>query len=186
MANTTLVHPKHQKQPAKKATAKPAAKRRRENHKFGLDVREARHDVTLPILQVDIDEATKVKVDNVNDEENFLSCVVAQAATRVQGAGRVWIGRKTAYLAFPGDGHTLRYEVDAKARDTLERWDRGEHIAEGIEVRLRAPSKKRTRAEMRKTWRKNKHWHKKGTGRTQRESDPLHNIVRNGNLVRWS
>jgi hypothetical protein len=157
---------------------------------FGLRVVEAKEPLTLKLLQVDIDKAEESKTENVNDKNNFLSCVIAQAATRSFGAEQVAIMRRVAYVAFPGDGHAKRYLVDEKSHETLSKWDRGEHVAEGIELCLRPPSKMHTRAALRK---KNRAYAKRHSGearpitkRKQRNSDPLHNTVRNGNLVRWS
>lgn len=148
----------------------------------------------MPLLQVDIDTAEKVKPDDVNAEENFLSCVIAQAATRAWGAERVAILREIAYVAFPGEKHVKRYEIDPKSRKILEAWDRGEHVVEGVELRLKPPTKGRTAAARRK---RNAEWREEhgstdsfpGGRKTKirrRKPDPLHNIVRNGNLVRWS
>jgi len=166
-------------------------KRKYKSHRmFGLPVREAKEPVTLKLLQVDIDKADDAKQDDVNAKENFLSCVIAQACTRSFGADQVAIMRRVAYVAFPGDGHAKRYLVDQKSHDILSAWDRGEHIVEGIELRLRPPSKKHTRAALRK---KNASYTKRHSGqarpitnRKQRNPDPHHNVVRNGNLVRWS
>lgn len=171
----------------KTTKAKSSRKRTRQhNKKLGHTVKEAKRDLVVPLLEFDVEKAAEAKPDDVNSQDNFLSCVIAQAVTRACGAERVWIGRKTAYVAFPGENLTRRYEVSSHSRHILEAWDKGEEIEEGVELVLRAPSKKRTRAAMRETWKKNKQWHRKSTTRKQRGSDPLHNIVRNGNLVRWS
>lgn len=161
------------------------------NKVFGLPVREAKDTLVIPLLQVDIDEAQKHKPTDVNDKANFLSCVIAQGATRVCGADRVAILRATAYVAFPGDRHTKRYIIDKRSRQVLEAWDRGEPILEGVELRLRAPSRRTTRAAdraRRKVYRRQQPPgvgdRKRKTGRKQSPSDPLHNVVRNGNLVK--
>jgi len=172
----------------------PGPKPGSRNRKFGMPVREAKTPLAMPLLQVDIDKAAEVKTKDVNDPENFLSCVIAQAATRAWGVERVAILRETAYVAFPGEKHTKRYEIDPKSRKVLEAWDRGEPVLEGVELRLRPTAKGRT-AEVRR--KRNEAWRKKyghtdsfpGGRKTKikrRKPDPLHNIVRNGNLVRWS
>lgn len=159
---------------------------------FGLPVREAKETLVIPLLQVDIDQAQKIKTEDVNERANFMSCVIAQGATRVCGANRVAIMRRYAFVAFPGDRHTKRYEIDPRSRHVLERFDRGEPIIEGVELRLRAPSKANTRAAHR---RKSRTYRASGeapgtgqrkTTRKPRASDPLENVVRNGNLVRWA
>lgn len=186
----TLVHPRA-KQTAKRGRGRPLGSR---NRKFGLPVKEAKTPLSMPLLQVDIDKAQKVKPDDVNAPENFLSCVIAQAATRAWGAERVAILRDTAYVAFPGEKHTKRYLIDRKSRRVLEAWDRGEPVLEGVELRLRPPSKGATRDAYMK---RNREWHQKHgrsedfpggrkTTQKRRKPDPLHNVVRNGNLVRWS
>lgn len=162
----------------------------RKYHRFGLPVREAKEGLTLKLLQIDIDKAEEARADDVNDPNNFLKCVIAQAATRSFGAKQAMIMRRTAYVAFPGDGCARRYLVDQKSHDTLAKWDRGERVVEGIELQLRPPSKQRTRAAMRKanaSYRKATRGQAKPlTGRKQRKSDPLSGTVRNGNLVRWT
>jgi hypothetical protein len=161
------------------------------NRKFGLPVQEAKEHLTVKLLQVDIDKAQEVKPDDVNAKENFLSCVIAQATTRTLGEGQAAIMRRVAYVAYPGEKvpHTKRYLIDEGSHDVLSRWDRGEHIVEGVELRLRAPNPKHTLRELRKknaTYTKAKSGQKRPiTARKQRKSDPLHSIVRNGNLVRW-
>lgn len=123
----------------------------------------------------------------------------SRAELEAMGSGDRWrsavaIMREVAYVAFPGDGCTRRYLVDGKSRSTLEAWDRGEDIEEGVELRLLAPRKSHTRSALA---RKNRQWHDEHPGaysdkkarKTKRKNpqgDPLHNIVRNGNLVRWS
>lgn len=152
--------------------------------KFGLDLVDAERELTIPLLQADIDKADEVKVEDINDEANFLTCVLAQGVTRVCGARRVAILRTVAYVAYPGDKVTRRYEISDKSRYVLERFDRGEPIKEAVELTFRVPSKKRKLAKMRADWHKRKLRPK--TGRKQLPSDPLHQVVRNGNLVKWS
>lgn len=200
MPSSAPVHPKRAtKKPTSKPKAKPKAKGKRgrpvgsSNKMFGLPVRDAKNGLAMPLLQIDIDKAQKTKPEDVNAQENFLSCVIAQAATRACGADRVAIYRRTAYIAFPGEKHTKRYEIDPKSQSVLAAWDRGEPVLEGVELRLKAPSKSRTLASMRKQrkrWgRKHPEVHGKAgsrkTKRKQTPADPLHNVVRNGNLVRW-
>jgi len=188
----TLVHPQA------KSAAKPKKHKGRPkgsyNRKFGLPVKEAKAPLAMPLLQVDIDRAQKVKPEDVNAPENFLSCVIAQAATRAWGAERVAILRETAYVAFPGEKHTKRYTIDSKSRKVLEAWDRGEPVLEGVELRLMPPTKGKTRTAQLK---RNREWRQqhgssetfpggRKTAQKRRKPDPLHNVVRNGNLVRWS
>lgn len=159
------------------------------NKFFGLTIVDAKESLTIPLLQVDVEKAQAVKGDDVNARENFLACVIAQGATRVCGAERVAIMRQTAYVAYPGDKKALRYVIDDRSRAVLEAWDRGEPVVEGVELRLRAPSKHRGLNTMRRasrSWRKANPGKARRTDRKQRTPDPLHNVVRNGNLVRWS
>lgn len=183
-----LPTPKSAKQPEKNGshTGRPPGSR---NRFFGLPIVDAKESLTIPLLQVDVENAQAVKSKDVNAQENFLACVIAQGATRVCGAQRVAIMRQTAYVAYPGDKKALRYVIDNRSRAVLEAWDRGEHVVEGVELRLRAPSKKRRLNTMRRAsrnWRKGNPGGARRTERKQRTPDPLHNVVRNGNLVRWS
>jgi hypothetical protein len=71
--------------PPEKKTAvakKTRVRKSPRNRKFGLEVVESEDDLTISLLQVDITEAQKTKPDDVNDETNFLSCVIAQAVSR--------------------------------------------------------------------------------------------------------
>lgn len=170
---------------------KPKARRKREaTTRFGLKVTEAKADMNIALLQVDIDKAEASKPAQVNDEDTFLTCVIAQAVTRACGAGRVEINRRVAYVAFPGEEVTRRYEVTPHSREVLEAWDRGEEVKEGVELCLKAPSKSRTRKYMAKKIAEYREHNPEGKGRKtnrkQRSSDPLDHQVRNGNLVRWS
>jgi hypothetical protein len=158
------------------------------NKVFGLPVEEAIKDLEIPFLQVDIDKASKLKPDDVNDKTNFLCCVIAQGVTRVCGAERVAILRKNAYVAFPGDGVTLRYVIEEKSRRVLEAWDRGERVVEGVKLTLRAPTKAESRVEQRKRHRAYRAKGPKAThpgrkGKKISPPDPLGSIVRNGNFV---
>lgn len=183
-----------------RTTAQPKGKKRRRKSVgrplntpekvFGLPVVEAKENALYPLLQVDVDNAEKYRTEHPNEEENFLACVLAQMGKRVCGTERVRIERTVAYIAFPGEGVTKRYLIDKKSREILEAWDKGEDIQEGVEVRFRAPNKAHTLAALAK---KNREYTKKMRGvkrpvteRKQRERDPLHEVVRNGNLVRWS
>ncbi len=166
----------------------PGRKAGSRNKKFGLRVVEAKETLPIPLLQVDIVEAQKVKADDVNDRTNFLSCVIAQAVTRTAGAERVAIMRSKAYVAFPGDGVTRRYIIDQKSRAVLEAWDRGEPVVEGVELRLLAPSKGNTRRAHTKRYLKRRNEgspQASGPHGGRKRPDPLHGVVRNGNLVRW-
>jgi hypothetical protein len=159
------------------------------NKMFGLKVVEAKETLTIPLLQVDIGEAQKVKPTDVNDKGNFLSCVIAQAVTRTCGAERVAILRSQAYVAFPGDAVTRRYTIDEKSRRVLEAWDRGEPVVEGVELRLRAPAKGETRQAHARRYRQRRTEgspQASGPKGGRKRPDPLHGVVRNGNLVRWS
>lgn len=171
---------------------------RRKTHMFGLPIKEAEGDFRIPLLQVDVDNAEKERPDDVNDEENFLSCVIAQAVTRAAGAERVAILRRYAYVAFPGDKRTRRYMISERARNTLERWDRGEEVDTDVELVLRAPKKTETRAAMRKAIKnflarhpdyykdRSKDRSIRKTDRKQSPSDQRDKVVRHGNLVRFS
>jgi hypothetical protein len=169
---------------------------KRLNRMFGLPIREAKDPLTIPLLQVDVDAAEEVKPGDVNDEENFLSCVIAQAVTRAAGAEHVAIMRRYAYVAFPGDGYTNRYSISDKARNTLERWDRGEEVDTEVALVLRAVPKSQTRAASRKSVRefarrhpeyyRNRRKTDRMTDRKQSPSDPRRGVVRHGNLVKWS
>jgi hypothetical protein len=178
--------------PPEKKTAvakKTRVRKSPRNRKFGLEVVESEDDLTISLLQVDITEAQKTKPDDVNDETNFLSCVIAQAVTRSCGAERVAILRSKAYVAFPGDGKTRRYLIDQKSRGVLEAWDRGEPVLEGVKLKLLAPGPGSTLAAHAKRYRqRRKEGNKQASGPHggRKRPDPLHNIVRNGNLVRWS
>lgn len=165
--------------------------RRRTRKKFGLPVRDAERPLTMPLLQVDIDKAGEIKPEDVNAESNFLTCVIAQAVTRAWGAERVAILRRSAYVAFPGENHTKRYEIEPESQKILAAWDRGEHIVEGVELRLKPPTPGRRLDAMRRSrdrWKKRNPEHQtaRKTTRKQAPADPLHSVVRNGNLVRWS
>lgn len=172
----------------------PGRPRGSRNKRFGQPVEEAIENFNMKLLQKDVECAEAERTDDVNAEENFLSCVIAQCVTRIGGASQVAIERTVAYVAFPGEGVTRRYLIDKKSRETLEAWDRGEDVKEDVELRLLAPRKSHTLAALAK---KNRVWHKKNPGaykdksarkteRKQRSRDPLHEVVRNGNLVRWS
>lgn len=191
MSTTTRVKLPGAKSKAK-APKKPAAKRGRprgsRNTFFGLPIVDAKESLTISLLQVDVEKAQAIKTDDVNAAENFLSCVIAQGVTRVCGSQRVAIMRQTAYVAYPGDNKALRYTIAERSRSVLEAWDRGEPVLEGVELRLRAPSKGRSLNRMRKAslrYREHNPGRARKTDRRQRGSDPLHNVVRNGNLVRW-
>jgi hypothetical protein len=176
-------------QPTRRRTKRMGRPRGSRNKFFGLPIVDAKESLTIPLLQMDVEKASAVKADDVNAQENFLACVIAQGATRVCGAERVAIMREHAYVAYPGDERALRYVIDGRSRAVLEAWDRGEPVVEGVELRLRAPSKGKALAYSRKRareWRKKNPGRARKTARKQRPSDPLHNVVRNGNLVRWS
>lgn len=176
----------------KRAKKKMGRPRGTTNKMFGLPVEDADKGITMPLLQVDIEEASKVKADDVNEKGNFLGCVIAQTTTRVCGAERAAILRNTAFIAYPGENKVRRYMIDGRSRQVLEAWDRGEPVVEGVELRLRAPGKAETRDAQRKQSRRWRSRHpelksrERKTERKQRPKDPLHDIVRNGNLVRWS
>ncbi len=146
--------------------------------KFGNPVEDATEPFNFPLLQDDIDEG--VSPNDVNAKDNFLGCVIAHAVTRVAGAHRVAILRTIAYVAFPGEEVTRRYWIDEKSRSVLERWDRGEHVEEGIQLRLLPPPVgRKIDSERKNRTRHGRAPHKKTN------KDPLHGIVRNGNLIKW-
>jgi hypothetical protein len=162
-------------------------KRFGEQTRFGLKVVEAEDPLVLPLLQVDLEKAAAVKPDDVNDQANFMSCVLAQAATRVCGAERVAILRSIAYVAFPGEKVTRRYTIEPKARRVLEAYDRGEQVEEAVALKLTPPRPSRRRdvsLGYQKVYRV-KHGDERKTSRKLRDSDPLHQTVRNGNIVYW-
>lgn len=159
-------------------------------HKFGLPLVDATRELNLPLLQVDIDKAMAVQEEDVNATANFMTCVLAQTVTRVCGAERVAILRTVAYVAFPGDKVTRRYAISHKSREVLERFDRGEPIVEAVELTFVPPGKEGTGdvkalVKSRAEWHRNKARRKyRGKPKTKKP-DPLHSVVRNGNLVTW-
>lgn len=186
---------KGRKRTASKSKSKKHKGRKRgtSNKRFGLKVIEATQDVAIKLLQVDVEKAEALKPTNVNSEMTFLTCVIAQAVTRACGAGQVWIGRRTAYIAYPGEEVCRRYRVNEHSRAVLEAWDEGREVKEGVELILKAPAKCDTRASIRARHNRRRSEGKSTSGkphrktdRKQRPSDPLENRVRNGNLVRWS
>lgn len=182
------------------AKAEAKAKRGRKpgtpNKKFGLPIKEATSEMSIPLLQVDITKAEKTKPSDVNSEDNFLCCVIAQAVTRACGAERVAIMREIAYVAFPGEGVTRRFRLDKRSRKIVEAWDRGEDVTEGVELRLKPPGKTHSRKQLAE---RNREWHEQHPGtyntrkgkqgrktkRRNRTPDPHSGEVRNGNLVKW-
>jgi len=185
------------KRTASKPKKSPGRPRGSHNKMFGLKVVEAKEALVIPLLQVDLDKAEEFKDTDINGKDRTLSCVIAQAGTRVCGTEHVAIMREVAYVAFPGEKVAKRYIVDRKSRETLEAWDRGEDVQVGVELRLRPPAKTHTRAALTKSNREFREKHpgvhstkggKEGrkTNRKNPVADPLKDVVRNGNLVRWS
>lgn len=153
----------------------------------GLALRDAKTPITVPLLQVDIDRAEAERSEDPNTVQRLHSCIVAQAVTRVFGENRVAIMRKTAYAAFPGQDHALRFEISDKDSKVVRAFDNGEPVPEGTYITLRPPTKRRQLVTMRKNWQANKEKYSRSkTDRKQRSPDPIDEVIRNGNLVRWS
>lgn len=177
----------------KKNGASPGRRGRKiQTHRFDLPLKEAKKDTFLPLLQIDADNAEKYRnKENVDDEATFCSCVIAQAVTRTFGAEHVAIQRSVAYIAFPGEKCTRRYIIPPETRDIIERWDRGETVEAEIGISLKAPTGTSTAAAKRQRQRDylkaNPGYQKqRKTSKKLQASDPLHSVVRNGNLVRWA
>lgn len=183
--------------PKQESKKKPGASPGRQGgkpqtHRFGFRIKEATDDMFIPLLQVDVDNAEAERPDDVNAEQNFLKCVIAQAVTRACGASHVAIQRSIAYVAFPGENITRRYVLPQKSQDIVERWDRGETVQTEVGILLKAPAKDQTALAKRKAQREFLAKHpgyqhqRRRTNRKLRSSDPKNRVVRHGNLVRWS
>lgn len=174
--------------------AKKGAGRRLKTYFDGKELRDATAPLSIPVLPMDQAIAEAVRSEDVNAPERFRECIVAQACNRVFGEdARVAIMRSAAWVSLPGEKYALRYSIDAAGRRMVAGFDRSEDIEIGTMVHLTVPSLSDSLVNHRKrktAWRKAHPEFQSGdsrprkTERKQPAPDPLHGVIRNGNLVR--
>lgn len=151
-------------------------------HKFhGVELLDAEVPMSIPLLQVDIDNAETYKRIGINDPRRFKTCVVAQACGRAFGrGGEVRINRTTAYVLWEGANNALRYELSDETRQVVEHFDNGHKVTPGMALTFNPPTPQRQLETMRKHYHKTKKTFQKGTPRKQRRRDSIDLTLRHG------
>jgi hypothetical protein len=73
--------------------------------------------------------ARKRRTYEVDDQENFTSCALAQCLSKMSGAAKLLVMRRYAFIAFPDEEVTWRYQMDSATRRIVHQNDAG-HLDE--------------------------------------------------------
>lgn len=88
--------------------------------RLGRPVQDANKPINMFLTPDDITRAqSKRAAYDVDDRANFTECALAECLSKIAGA-EVLVMRRYAFVALPGEQHTLRYQLDTKTADVVK------------------------------------------------------------------